>query len=78
MDTTLAIEQWIFSQAIEGYTYGYDVGRVYARVWKRLGNQTSRSAVAFVELSTGRIRRADSWKKPGMWFDATVFSVEGA
>lgn len=46
------------------YTYGVDHGRVYSRIWKRLGNQSTRSVVAFVDAD-GAIYRADSWKARG-------------
>jgi len=46
------------------YSFGVDQGRVYTRVWKRLGNATDRSVVVFVG-SDGTLYRADSWKKAG-------------
>jgi|GEM_PF-1728075 len=61
------VTRWLkaLSVANPEYTYDYDVGPVYLRVWKRLGKQTSRSVVAFVARASGMVHRADSWKKPG-------------
>jgi hypothetical protein len=47
------------------YSFGVDMGRTYARVWKRLGDQDSRSVVGFIHLDTGAAFHAKSWKQPG-------------
>lgn len=51
--------------AAQGYTYGADLGPKFARVWKRIGAQDSRSVVHFVDLATGAIHGAKSWKAAG-------------
>ena len=49
----------------QGYSFGVDLGAKFARVWKRLGTQESRSVVHFVDLTTGEIHGAKSWKSAG-------------
>jgi hypothetical protein len=70
VDVIAGVKAWIAKLEAQNpsYAYGYDVGPVYARIWRRLGRQESRSSVAFVELATGTIRRSDSWKKAGRPF----------
>jgi hypothetical protein len=51
--------------ASKGYAHGVDLGPRFARVWKRLGTQDSRSVVCFVDLATGAIHGAKSWKAAG-------------
>jgi hypothetical protein len=80
-DVIAAINVWLRKLEAQNpsYSYGYDLGPVYARIWKRLGQQDSRSVVNFVELSTGRLYRADSWKKAGRMLGVTVFdAADGA
>lgn len=61
------VEAWIERLAEQNpkYTYGFDVGPVYIRIWRRFLTQDSRSVVNFVERTTGTIRKAESWKKAG-------------
>jgi hypothetical protein len=45
-------------------TFGFELGRKYARLFWLTGCD-SRSVLSFVELATGTVYRADSWKKVG-------------
>ena len=49
--------------ASKGYAHGVDLGPRFARVWKSY--QGSRSVVCFVDLATGAIHGAKSWKAAG-------------
>lgn len=49
--------------AAKGYTYGCDLGPKFARVWKSFSG--SKSVVCFVDLATGEIHGAKSWKSAG-------------
>ena len=43
--------------------FGFELGRKYARLFWLSGS--SRNVLTFVELATGTVYRADSWKKVG-------------
>lgn len=43
--------------------FGFELGRKYARLFWLSG--ASRNVLTFVELATGTVHRADSWKKVG-------------
>ena len=47
------------------YAYGTTRGPRFIRIWKQLGNQTSRTVVCFVDAATGMVHRAESWKRAG-------------
>jgi hypothetical protein len=47
------------------YTYGYDVGRKYIATWRRASPDDARHVLNFVDVDTGMVRTAASWKKPG-------------
>jgi hypothetical protein len=49
--------------AAKGYTYGADLGPKFARVWRSFGG--AKSVVHFVNLATGAIHGAKSWKAAG-------------
>ena len=51
------------------WSYGYDEGRDYIKVWRRFGAQDSRSIVAFVDRR-GTLYKANSWKKRGRMIGA--------
>lgn len=52
-----------FFPAAKGYTYGADLGPKFARVWRSFGG--AKSVVHFVDLATGAIHGAKSWKSAG-------------
>lgn len=52
-----------FFPAAKGYTYGVDLGPKFARVWRSW--QGAKSVVHFVNLATGAIHGAKSWKSAG-------------
>lgn len=60
MNVIAAVETYCRNLVMPGYVLGFELGRSYAKVWKASGG--SRSVVCFVELSSGSIFGAKSWK----------------
>ena len=53
------------------FHYGFSAGRRFARVWRSDG--ASRSVLAFVDLTSGDLHRADSWKQAGAPTGNSIF-----
>jgi hypothetical protein len=50
---------------------GVDMGRRYARIWRRDG--TSRSVYCFVDRTNGDILKPEGWKKPAKHPRGSIF-----
>lgn len=48
-------------------TYGYTLGKKYARVWYDMSNG-QRMVAFFVQMDNGDVWKADGWKKPALNF----------
>lgn len=51
-----------FSESVGHYTFSYDIGKKYIKIIKTAG--TSKTVYCFVEIATGNILKAASWKVP--------------
>lgn len=60
----------------EPYTFGYDAGRKYNRVWLNNGTQTM--VVCFVQRDNGDVWKAAGWKAPALNFTrGNIMTPEG-
>lgn len=60
----------------EPYTFGFDKGKKYTRIWN--DNGTQRFVSFFIERETGDVWKADGWKGPAKNFPrGNIMSVEG-
>lgn len=69
-DTLDSIERYLHRLEIANpqNSYGYDMGRTYAKLWMRPRGDSSRSIVAFVD-DDGGFYKADSWRKRGRFIN---------
>lgn len=67
LDLKRDMDTWLAHLTLHnpGYTYGYDQGPVYFKVWRYRGLPDARSVVAFVRRKDGMVKRGDGWKKAG-------------
>lgn len=62
--------------SFEPYTFGYDKGKKYSRVW--VDNGTQRFVCFFVQRDNGDIWKAGGWKAPALNFTrGNILSREG-
>lgn len=60
----------------EPYTFGYDKGKKYSRVWVNNGTQTF--VCFFVQRDNGDVWKAAGWKSPALNFTrGNIMSKEG-
>lgn len=58
------------------YTFGYDVGKKYSRIW--VDNGVQRSVCFFVQRDTGDVWKAAGWKGPALNYPrGNIMTTEG-
>lgn len=60
----------------EPYTFGYDKGKKYSRIW--VDNGTQRFVCFFVQRDNGDVWKADGWKSPARnYVRGNIMTTEG-